>query len=282
MIDLHCHSTASDGSCTPTELVEMACRLRLAALALTDHDTIGGLSEFRAAAAGRGLEAVCGIELASRDERLPGIGFHIVGLFMRGEAPQLLALLEDVVRWRQERNRQILARLQERGLAVTLEEAEGYAAGGILGRPHIAQTLVAHGYAHDIQNAFERYLATGKPGYVSRQVPTPAEAVAAIHADGGVAIWAHPFTRGNYTVAQTRRIAVELKDVGLDGIEAYYPLHTPTQTRNVLKIAAEVGLLVSGGSDFHGMRFRNVELGTGYGKLRVPDELLAPLRAARR
>ena len=126
------------------------------------------------------------------------------------------------------------------------------------------------------------YLATGKPGYVSRQVPTPAEAIAAIHADGGVAVWAHPFTRGNYTVAQTRRIAVELKDLGLDGIEAYYPLHTATQTRNVLKIAGEIGLLVSGGSDFHGMRFRNVELGTGYGKLCVPDALLAPLRAASR
>ena len=167
-------------------------------------------------------------------------------------------------------------------MAITLEEAQGHAGGGVLGRPHIALALVAHGYAHDIQNAFDRYLATGKPGYVRRQVPTPAEAIAAIHADGGVAIWAHPFTRGNYTVAQTRRVAVELKDLGLDGIEAYYPLHTPTQTRNVLKIAAEIGLLVSGGSDFHGIRFRNVELGIGYGKLCVPDALLAPLRAASR
>ena len=262
--------------------MELACRRRLAALALTDHDTVGGLTEFRAAAAGRDLEAVGGVELAARENRLPGIGFHIVGLFMRGEAPQLLGLLQNVVQWRQERNQQIIARLQERGMAVTLEEAQGHAGGGVLGRPHIALALVAHGYAHDIQNAFDRYLATGKPGYVSRQVPTPAEAIAAIHADGGVAIWAHPFTRGNYTVAQMRRVAVELKDVGLDGIEAYYPLHTPAQTRNVLNIAADIGLLVSGGSDFHGQRFRNLELGTGYGKLAVPDELLAPLRAASR
>lgn len=149
-----------------------------------------------------------------------------------------------------------------------------------MGRPHIASALVARGYVSDVQKAFERLLASGKPAYKHRQVPTPAAAIAAIHSMDGVAIWAHPFTRGHFTNLQMRRIALELKDVGLDGIEAYYPLHTPAQTRTALQMAKDFELLVSGGSDYHGSRFKRVELGVGYGNLSVPDALLEPLRDA--
>lgn len=280
LIDLHCHSTASDGSLTPTQLLQQAQWLRLKALALTDHDTLDGLSEFRQAAREVAVEAVPGIELAACEADNHNRSYHIVGLYLTGDDARMRALLADVICWRGERNRQIIARLNELGYAVTLEDALAQCGGLVLGRPHIAAALVAKGYVVDVHKGFEQLLASGKPAYVHRQVPTPAAAIAAIHSMGGVAIWAHPFTRGHYTNLQMRRIALELKDVGLDGIEAYYPLHTVTQTRTALQIAKDFGLLVSGGSDYHGSRFKRIELGIGYGNLEVPDKLLEPIRTA--
>ncbi len=273
MIDLHSHSTASDGSYSPSQLVELALKLKLTALALTDHDTLDGIEEFMQAASGTNLLAIPGIELAARDPETKQ-GYHIVGLNLRRPSERMNNLLSDVIRWRYERNIGTIARLNGLGFPLTLEEVQKFSGGGVLGRPHIALALVEKGYVSEFQSAFDRLLATGKPGYVSRQLPTPAQAISVIHDMGGLAIWAHPFTRGNFTVTQTRRMAVELKDCGLDGIEAYYSLHTPTQTRNGLEIAKAVGLLVSGGSDFHGSRFKKLDLGTGYGGLSVPDRLL--------
>ena len=280
LIDLHCHSTASDGSLSPTKLLQEAQRLRLKALALTDHDTLDGLGEFLQASREGEVEAIPGIELAACEENDRNRSYHIVGLYLTGDDMRMRALLEDVIRWRQERNEQIIQRLNELGYEVTLKDALAQSAGDVIGRPHIASALVARGYIPDVQKGFERLLASGKPAYIHRQVPTPAAAIAAIHSMGGVAIWAHPFTRGHFTNLQMRRIALELKDVGLDGIEAYYPLHTPTQTRTALQMAKDFGLLVSGGSDYHGSRFKRVELGIGYGSLSVPDALLKPLRVA--
>ncbi|MBR4124673.1 MAG: PHP domain-containing protein [Victivallales bacterium] len=282
MIDLHCHSTASDGSLSPTQLLQAGQRLGLKALALTDHDTLAGLAEFNQAARNMVIEAIPGIELAACEENDRNRSYHIVGLYLTGDDMRMRALLEDVIRWRQERNEQIIRRLNELGYEVTLKDAIAQSGGDVIGRPHIASALVAKGYLSDVQKGFERLLASGKPAYIRRQVPTPASAISAIHSMGGLAIWAHPFTRGHFTNLQMRRIALELKDVGLDGIEAYYSLHTPTQTRTALKIAKEFGLLVSGGSDYHGSRFKRVELGVGYGNLAVPDELLEPIRISAR
>ena len=281
MIDLHCHSTASDGSAAPAELLKLAAEKKLRALALTDHDTIGGLEEFmRAAAEYPQIEAIPGIELAACDDINPNHSFHIVGLYLGGKDDTLQELLRDVIRWRHERNLAIVDRLRCAGVPITLEMVQECAGDGVIGRPHIALALIKCGYAFDVQNAFDRWIATGKPGYVRRRLPTPAEAIAAIHSMGGVAIWAHPFTRGNFTVTRIRQFAVELKDIGLDGIEAYYVLHTPVQQRNVCEIARDTGLMLSGGSDYHGTRFKRLDLGTGYGRLCVPDALLAPIRAA--
>ncbi len=281
MIDLHSHSTASDGSFTPTELLRLASEKRLKALALTDHDTVDGLEEFmRAAPQFPRVEAVPGIELAACDDINPNHSFHIVGLYLGGDDSVLRELLADVIRWRQERNLAIVERLRSAGVPITVDLVRECAGHGVIGRPHIALALVKCGFANDVQNAFDRWIATGKPGYVRRRLPTPAEAIAAIHSMGGVAIWAHPFTRGNFSVAKIREFAVELKDVGLDGIEAYYVLHTPVQQRNVCDIARATGLMVSGGSDFHGDRFKRLDLGTGYGGLNVPDFLLEPIRSA--
>ena len=280
LIDLHCHSTASDGSLSPAQLLHAAQWLRLKALALTDHDTLDGLSEFRQAAQAVEVEAIPGIELAACEAADHNRSYHIIGLYLTGDSTRLRALLAEVIRWREERNLQIIDRLNALGFEITLEDARAQCGGAVLGRPHIAAALVAKGYVAEVHKAFDRLLASGKPGYVRRQVPTPGAAIAAIHSMGGVAVWARPCTLGHVTCLQMRRIAVELKDVGLDGIEAYYPLHTPTQTRTALQIAKECGLLVSGGSDYHGTRFKNVELGIGYGNLEVPDELLEPIRAA--
>lgn len=280
LIDLHCHSTASDGSLTPTGLLHEAQRRRLRALALTDHDTLDGLSEFLQASREVAVEAVPGIELAACEADNHNRSYHIVGLYLTGDETQMRGLLANVIRWREERNAEIINRLNELGFKITMEDARAQCDGAVLGRPHIAAALVANGHVPDVQKGFERLLASGKPAYIHRQLPTPAEAITAIHSMGGAAIWAHPFTRGHFTNIQMHRIALELKDVGLDGIEAYYPLHTPTQTRTALQIAKEFGLLVSGGSDYHGSRFKRVELGVGYGNLNVPDDLLEPLRSA--
>ena len=278
MIDLHCHSTASDGSFTPTELLKEAERIQLKALALTDHDTIGGLAEFAEAGKNSAVEAIPGIELAACDTENPNLSFHIVGLFISSDSPRLNNLLSDVIRWRNERNIAIVEKLANLAVPVTLERVQEVAGNAVIGRPHIAQVLIECGYATDTQNAFDRWLSSGKPGYVYRRVPTPSDAIAAIHSAGGTAIWAHPYTRGHLTNLQMRRVAVNLKDMGLDGMEAYYPMHTICQVRNSLDICKAVGLAPSGGSDFHGIRLRNVALGTGTGKLCVPDALLDTLR----
>ena len=278
MIDLHCHSTASDGSLTPGQLLQAAAKIHLKALALTDHDTIDGLAEFRDAGQDCAVEAVPGIELAAAEAEKPLRSYHIVGLFLDGDDTRMRTLLSDVIRWRNERNVQIIAKLSAMGYEITLEDALAQSGGGVLGRPHIASALALKGYVSDVRKAFELLLASGKPAYVSRQLPTPAAAIAAIHSMGGLAIWAHPFTRGHFTNQQMRRLAVDLKDVGLDGIEAYYPLHTPTQTRLAIQMGKDFGLLVSGGSDYHGVRFKRIELGVGYGNLNVPDGLLEPLK----
>jgi predicted metal-dependent phosphoesterase TrpH len=138
--------------------------------------------------------------------------------------------------------------------------------------------MIEKGYVSSLPSAFERFLASGKPGYDGRKLPGCSEAIAAIHSCGGIAIWAHPYTRGNYTRTKVRNIALAMKGMGLDGIEAYYSLHTPTQRQNVLEIAKEIGLIPSGGSDFHGSRFKKLNLGTGYGNLVVPKELLPALK----
>lgn len=278
MIDLHCHSTASDGSFSASELIAEAERIHLKALALTDHDTTNGLAEFIRAGRESPVEAIPGIELAACDADNPNLNIHIVGLFVSHDAPQLQRLIDDVISWRTQRNLAMIEKLSAMGLPVTLAKVRAVAGNAVIGRPHIAQVLIEAGHARDTQNAFDRFLASGKPGYVWRRLPTPAQAIMAIHSAGGIAVWAHPYTRGHYTNLQMRRIAVMLKDMGLDGMEAYYPMHTVCQVRASLDICKAVGLAPSGGSDFHGARLRNIALGTGNGKLCVPDELLDGLR----
>ncbi len=276
MIDLHCHSTASDGSCSPGELITLAKNSSLSAIALTDHDTTAGLPEFLHTAKEQNMDAIAGIELAGRNQNQQS--FHILGLFIQPDHPELLALTRQILCWRNERNRSIIAKMNQLGLDISLAEIEECCEGEVLGRPHIAKALIRKKICRTIKQAFDKIIGRGCDAYVSRQVPSSEECIRVIHAAGGLAIWAHPYSSDSMTHVRCRELAAQLKEQGLDGIEAYYSLHRHAQTTEALKIARDLQLLVTGGSDFHGTHFPKLNLGSGYGRLQVPDSLLLPLR----
>jgi predicted metal-dependent phosphoesterase TrpH len=175
------------------------------------------------------------------------------------------------------RNRRILEKLNDRGIPITWDEVAELAENELIGRPHIARALVMRGACPTVRDAFTCHLGTRGPAYVRRHLPLPSEAIRTIHSAGGVAVWSHPLGMSRRTAARTRQVARHLQKVGLDGIEAYYSDHTPTQQQTALDIAEELGLLVSGGSDFHGGHVPDIHLGSGRGDLAVPDALLTPI-----
>lgn len=271
MIDLHLHSTCSDGTCTPAELVELAVAEGLSAAALTDHDTMEGVPEFVAAARGR-IRAIPGVELSAEDDRGP---VHILAYFpdpVTTFEPTLHAQRAD----RESRNREILKRLDGWGLPLTYEEVRACAAGGVVARPHIADALVRRGHVADPATAFDRWIGDGKPAYVARRALTPDMCVRAVREAGGISVLAHPATLGGSLPEQHRRVR-ELADAGLDGLEVYYPTHTPAQTRRYRAWARELGLAPSGGTDFHGARRPGIRVGRGGGRFRVPSSCLDDL-----
>ena len=277
MIDLHTHSTYSDGSDTPEQLVCRARRLGLAALALTDHDTLLGVPAFLDACRAQRLTGFAGVELSAE---VPAGTLHVVGLGIDpacGELGEALGRLQDGRDWR---NHRILERLQALGYALKWDEIAAFAGEDVVGRPHIAQAMIARGWVATVQEAFDRFLAKGAPAYVDRYRLTPQEALRLIRQAHGIAILAHPGT----WLADPQQLEAgvgELKTAGLAGIEAYYTTHDPGQTIDYLRLAKRQGLLVSGGSDYHGIQARpDIELGTGTGMLQVPNTLLEPLFAA--
>lgn len=280
MIDLHLHSTFSDGTLPPAELLQEAARLQLEAIALTDHDTLEGIPEFLAAAAAMppgSPQAIPGIELACSLEEYGEI--HIVGLYLQNLEP-LETILASVRRWRMQRNRQMIRNLQNAGLPITEEDvlqAQDNSR-GTLGRPHMAKVLVEKSICKNAQDAFDRYLRRNKPGYAERKKLTAAQGIAAIHAAGGIAVWAHPMTR-HVSNLKVEVLLAQLKDEGLDAVEAYYPDHTRGNTVLLQELASHLDLAVSGGSDFHGgMAHEKIHMGTGYGgNWQIPGRLLPAL-----
>ena len=274
MIDLHCHSTFSDGSFTPSQLVEMGAAAGLSALALTDHDTLAGLGEFQAAGEGAPLRTIPGIEL-SVDWDCGQM--HMLGYWMDPADPALSGELEWVRDGRAARNRKILENLNSLGFAMTWEEVRARAGdrGGV-GRPHFAGVMIEKGYATDKNEVFDKWLGDGKPGYADRPRLTAERAIALIRGAGGVAVLAHPFTVrvGRERIAQ---LVGELREMGLSGMECYYSEHSADLTKEFLALAAATGLVPTGGSDFHGAMTPGVSLGTGMGGLNVPDETVESL-----
>lgn len=257
MIDLHCHSTCSDGSQTPEELAERGRDFSV--FALTDHDTCEGCARFLAASQGAAGVRLAGIELSIQSGA--GYGqFHLLGLGLDPNAPCLAPFLEKIRAGRDERNSRMIARLGELGMPITLEEVERHAGGDVLARPHIARALMDHGWATSVTDAFARLIGPGGPAYCSRYRPTQTEAIDVVHAAGGVAVMAHPrLWTQDFALLRTGLSA--LKDLGLDGIEAMYRANEPGETVEHLRIARELGLVVTAGSDFHGTNKPTIPLG---------------------
>ena len=276
-IDLHSHSTASDGSFSPTELVKKAEELGLSALALTDHDTISGIPEFMNAASITGkVEAIPGVEVSVE---FMGKEVHIVGLFIDYTTESFLKMLSEIRNHRNQRNKLIIEKLQAMGFDITLQELLDVAGGESIGRPLLAKILIKKGYFTEVQEVFDKCLKRGAPAYCARVLPSPEKAIQEIHNAGGVAIWAHPLYRSTNDRAYLRKVLRELTKSGIDAIEAYYTSFTEAQTRAVIDVAEEFKLPLSGGSDFHGANQKGIELGKGYGELTVPYELLEKLKA---
>lgn len=274
MIDLHSHTTASDGSFSPAQLVDEAVRSGVSTLGITDHDTFSGYDRALPLAQQAGIDLVCGIELSTK---LHGHSVHLLGYFLQN-AP--ISAFRDWIRElqesRRERNIRLVARLRELGLDITLEEAQARG-GEMTGRPHFAQLLLEKGYVSSLQQAFDEYLDESAKGYVTRREPTFEDAVQRIRQAGGIASLAHPIRLREDVSA----VLPGLREGGLNAIEAYHSDHSAEQTRFYLRLAAEHGLLVTGGSDFHGSVKPEIRLGSGRaGNLRVPDEVLDRLRAA--
>ena len=277
-IDLHAHTTASDGSFTPTELVEAAHGLGLGALAVTDHDTLAGLGEARAAAQRVGLDLVAGVELSVEDD---GGRFHLLGYGFDPANAALAETLTTLRRSRAARNDLMAARMSEMGLPVTMDDVRAEAGEDalVIARPHFARALIKKGIVGSVAEAFEKYLSTGKPLYLPKEVLTPRDAIALIHGAGGVAVMAHPGLVPLDEAAFDARVTSLAQKDGLDGIEAYYSQHSQADTDRFLALATRLGLLVTGGSDFHGTVKPHVLLGIVFGGRPAAPALLESLRA---
>lgn len=276
MIDLHFHSTCSDGDVTPEALAASAKAKGLYAVALTDHDTTDGTERFLKACAAQGVRAAAGVEISA--EYNPGT-MHMLGYFIDVANGPLQDALHNIRDGREIRNEKIFAKLASLGMPLTREEVSAFAGGDVIGRPHLAQAMIKRGYVKSKEEAFGLYLAKGQPAYVPRYHLSPADSIAVIRGAGGIAVLAHPFTVGLGPEALEREVA-GLVEAGLGGIEVHYSEHTPSQQEEYERLARRFNLLVTGGSDYHGSSTPDLELGRGFGNLRIPDALFDALARA--
>ncbi len=258
MIDLHTHSSVSDGTDTPAELVRAAVEANLSVIALVDHDTFAGLPEARAAGARLGVEVLGGIELSTMHGPH---SVHLLGYGCDPKQPDLAAELELIQRSREERVPRMAQRLAELGMPITAADIESQAAGVSVGRPHVADALVAHGYVANRNEAFDRYLYDGGPAYIGRYAPSLARGIELIRGAGGAAVVAHPWGRGGRRHLTFSTLEALAHGSGLDGIEVDHNDHDPESRTELRTFAAEVGLLATGGSDYHGTGKLNHPLG---------------------
>lgn len=278
MIDLHVHSTFSDGTYTPAKLAQMAVRAGVTAMALTDHDSTKGIDEFLAASDDLGLRAVPGVEISANITKGT---LHMLGYFVDHTDPGFDASLGKIRRGREDRNIQMVKNLCDMGLEITMEEVAAYAGEDIVGRPHFAMALIEKGYVSNKSEVFNKYLAKGQPAYAERFRFSPEESISEILKVGGVPVLSHPFTL-MLNDTDLRKFVGELVDMGLQGIECYYPEHKTALRKKYLKLVKDFDLVASGGSDFHGAMNPKISLGAGFGGLNVPDELVDLLEGRRK
>ena len=272
-IDLHTHSTCSDGTFLPAEVVKLAKEKGISAIALTDHDTLDGLPEAIEAGKKYGVEVITGIEFSVNADT----EMHMLGLNFDIDCPHIREVLDEMIIEREKRNHIVIEKLAELGMYITIEDILAEATSRVTGRSQIAKAMMKKGYVSSLQEAFHEYLYFGKPAFVERRSLTPEEAIDLIHKSGGKAFLAH-LNQTNKTDEELYTVLSNLKKAGLDGIEGYYTEYTEDMNRRYRKMAEDLGLLLSGGSDFHGENKAGYELGTGKGNLRIPYELIENLR----
>ena len=271
-IDLHIHSTASDGTCTPAEIAALAARQGLAAVALTDHDTVLGYPELAEAAASLGLETVPGIEISTKY----GGAVHILGYYIDPHSPELEPVLNWVVRDRDERNEKMCALMAADGLPVSYAEMKRRF-GEVIGRPHFADILVELGLASSVRDAFDRYVEKGQKYYLPRNFLSIERSIEIIREAGGVPVLAHPF-QYKLDDGGLRELIEHCMESGLQGMECRYSGYSVEQSKYLGRLAEEYGLIKTGGSDFHGDNKKHISIGTGTGGLDVPYKYLEKLR----
>lgn len=283
LIDLHMHSTASDGTKTPRELVTHAYshkkdNIDSLVIALTDHDTVAGITDFLEEAKKyvSSITAIAGLEISSYRKNSTGKSqeIHILGYGIDPFAPVLLSTLKDYREIRDNRNERIIEKLQEQGFAIHLENICAENPDDTIGRPIIARHLMKMGYVSSIQEAFDRYLAEGRSCYCDRQLPEPEEVISLIHQSGGIAVLAHPVNYKNLSEEELLALIKELKDAGLDGMEVYYSRNSQKATAYYEDLVKSVGLLATGGSDYHAENKADIAMFYGKGNLSVKEEIL--------
>lgn len=271
-IDLHVHTTASDGTCPPAEAVELAARQGLTAIAITDHDTVLGYREASAAGERLGIEVIPGIEISTKYDR----AVHILGYYIEPESKSLEPVLNWIVEDRDKRNRKMAEMMAADGLPVSYEMMhERY--GAVIGRPHFAEMLVELGLASSVQDAFDRFVEKGQKYYQPRTILPIDQAVEIVVNAGGVPVLAHPY-QYRMDDALLRELIEHCMGFGLRGIECRYTGYTEEMVAYLESLAREYGLIRTGGSDFHGTNKPHIALGRGLGKLSVPDEYLMELK----
>lgn len=276
-VDLHLHSTCSDGSNTPAEIITGAIAANLTGIALTDHDTLHGLPEAAALAKTAGIRFVGGTELSVAWKNQ---SMHMLVYFLDPAGGPLQDHMEDLRRSRHQRNLEIAEKLQAQGLDITIEEVDTEAGGGVVGRPHFAGVMIRKGYVENVPEAFERYLSAGRPAYTPRKRLSAEEAIGMSRASNAVPVIAHPHTL-NLRAEEFSSGFRNLVDQGLGGIEAYYGEYSPALRLRIAEICDELSIVATGGSDYHGKYKPHLSIGTGKGDLAVPDLALEQLEQSR-
>lgn len=274
-IDLHTHSTFSDGTFTPLQLVKYAEEKGLKAFALTDHDTTEGVKEAKSIETN--VEVISGVEISTRYDKKE---IHIVGLYVNENDTDLNKQLKYYREKRVTRNFEILEKLNSLGVNITIDDVKESCTGDVISRAHIAKALVSKGFVGSYTEAFDRYLGDNKCAYVPRETLNYEESMELITKAGGVPVLAHPLL---YKMSDTNleNMMVKLRQKGLKAVEVYYSTHSNSDTQHIMAMANRVGLIYSGGSDFHGATKPKIDMGTGMGKLAVPYEILEKIRGER-
>lgn len=277
-VDLHLHTTASDGTMSPSEIVRHAWSNGLQAIAITDHDTIEGLEEGLSEAERIGLEFIPGVEISVE---YPTGSMHLLGYFIDNHNSVLNEKLRYLQKVRSERNPKIIEKLKELGINITYEEVLKASGGGQVGRPHFAQVLLEKGYVKSYQEAFDRYLKKGAPAYVDKVRFTSKQAISFIKEAHGIPVLAHPNTLNIKEYSKIEELILNLINEGLKGIEVYYPEHSNLEIAQYKELAQKYSLLITGGTDYHGIEKNGLEIGVGKGDMRLPYSIVEELKRAR-